>query len=55
VGILDWSLLDDWMAKYSYDFPYLGRPNGLQTINGYALMKEDDPETECVEWFWASA
>ena len=22
--------------------------------DGYALMKEDDPETECVEWFWAS-
>ena len=21
---------------------------------GYALMKEDDPETECIEWFWAS-
>jgi len=20
----------------------------------YALMKEDDPETECMEWFWAS-
>ena len=20
----------------------------------YALMKEDDPETECIEWFWAS-
>jgi hypothetical protein len=28
----------------------------LMTSNydGYALMKEDDPETECVEWFWAS-
>ena len=22
--------------------------------DGYALLKEDDPETECVEWFWAS-
>ena len=21
---------------------------------GYALLKEDDPETECIEWFWAS-
>jgi hypothetical protein len=20
---------------------------------GYALLKEDDPETECIEWFWA--
>ena len=20
----------------------------------YALMKEDDPEIECMEWFWAS-
>ncbi len=20
----------------------------------YALMKEDDPEAECIEWFWAS-
>ena len=20
----------------------------------YALMQEDDPEAECVEWFWAS-
>lgn len=28
----------------------------LMTFNydGYALMREDDPETECVEWFWAS-
>ncbi|AFK66361.1 hypothetical protein SWPG_00112 [Synechococcus phage S-CBM2] len=28
----------------------------LMTSNydGYALLKEDDPETECVEWFWAS-
>ena len=28
----------------------------LMTSNydGYALMKEDDPETECIEWFWAS-
>ena len=22
--------------------------------SGYALLKEDDPETECIEWFWAS-
>ena len=22
--------------------------------DGYALMKEDDPESECLEWFWAS-
>jgi hypothetical protein len=22
--------------------------------DGYALLKEDDPETECLEWFWAS-
>lgn len=21
---------------------------------GYALLKEDDPEAECVDWFWAS-
>jgi hypothetical protein len=21
---------------------------------GYALMKEDDPEAECLDWFWAS-
>jgi len=21
--------------------------------DGYALMKEDDPEAECLEWFWA--
>lgn len=20
----------------------------------YALLKEDDPESECIEWFWAS-
>jgi len=20
----------------------------------YALMKEDDPEAECIEWFWGS-
>ena len=28
----------------------------LMTSNyeNYALMKEDDPETECIEWFWAS-
>ena len=28
----------------------------LMTSNydGYALMKEDDPESECLEWFWAS-
>ena len=28
----------------------------LMTSNydGYALLKEDDPETECIEWFWAS-
>ena len=28
----------------------------LMTSNydGYALMKEDDPEAECIEWFWAS-
>ena len=22
--------------------------------DGYAILKEDDPETECIEWFWAS-
>ncbi len=22
--------------------------------DGYALLREDDPETECIEWFWAS-
>lgn len=22
--------------------------------DGYALLKEDDPEGECIEWFWAS-
>jgi len=21
---------------------------------GYALLKEDDPEGECIDWFWAS-
>ena len=21
--------------------------------DGYALMREDDPEAECLEWFWA--
>lgn len=28
----------------------------LMTSNyaNYALLKEDDPETECIEWFWAS-
>lgn len=28
----------------------------LMTSNyeNYALMRDDDPETECVEWFWAS-
>ena len=28
----------------------------LMTSNydGYALLKEDDPESECIEWFWAS-
>ena len=22
--------------------------------DSYALLKEDDPDTECIEWFWAS-
>ena len=22
--------------------------------DGYALFKEDDPEAECIEWFWVS-
>lgn len=22
--------------------------------SGYALLKEDDPEAECLDWFWAS-
>lgn len=22
--------------------------------DGYALLKEDDPESECIDWFWAS-
>ena len=28
----------------------------LMTSNysGYALLKEDNPQTECIEWFWAS-
>ena len=26
----------------------------LSRYDGYALLREDDPETECVEWFWAS-
>jgi hypothetical protein len=28
----------------------------LMTSNydGYALLKEDDPESECIDWFWAS-
>lgn len=28
----------------------------LMTSNyeGYALLKEDDPEAECLDWFWTS-
>lgn len=26
----------------------------LSRYDGYALMKEDDPESECIEWFWTS-
>jgi hypothetical protein len=28
----------------------------LMTSNfdGYALLKEDDPEQECIEWFWGT-
>ena len=28
----------------------------LMTSNyeNYALLKEDDPESECIEWFWVS-
>lgn len=22
--------------------------------DGYAILKQDDPESECVDWFWAS-
>lgn len=22
--------------------------------DGYALLKEDDPEAECIDWFWVS-
>lgn len=22
--------------------------------DGYALLRDDDPEAECIEWFWAS-
>ena len=22
--------------------------------DGYALLNEDDPESECIDWFWAS-
>ena len=25
-----------------------------ENYEGYALMKEDDPEAECIDWFWAS-
>jgi hypothetical protein len=21
---------------------------------GYEILRDDDPETECIEWFWAS-
>jgi hypothetical protein len=23
-------------------------------FDNYALLKDDDPETECIEWFWVS-
>jgi len=26
----------------------------LSRYDGYALMKEDDPESECIKWFWTS-
>lgn len=26
----------------------------LSRYDGYALLKEDNPESECIEWFWAS-
>lgn len=22
--------------------------------DGYALLRDDDPEAECIDWFWAS-
>lgn len=26
----------------------------MGNYEGYALLKEDDPYTECYEWFWAT-
>ena len=25
-----------------------------ENYEGYALMREDDPEAECIDWFWTS-
>jgi len=45
-----------WMTGWQtirYNFRMWGDLMG-SNYDGYALLKEDDPETECLEWFWVS-
>ena len=45
-----------WMTGWQtirHNFMMWGDLMG-SNYDGYALLKEDDPETECLEWFWAS-
>ena len=45
-----------WMTGWQtirHNFMMWGNLMG-SNYDGYALLKEDDPEAECLEWFWAS-
>jgi hypothetical protein len=45
-----------WMTGWQsirYTF-YIWRDLMSSNFDGYALMKNDDPQEECLEWFWTS-
>ena len=46
-------LIPTWFYTFKHNFRIW---SDLVTENyeGYALMREDDPEEECRDWFWTS-
>ena len=46
-------LIPTWFHSFNSNFR-IWRDLMTENYENYALLKEDDPEAECLDWFWTS-
>ena len=46
-------LIPTWIHSFNSNFR-IWRDLMTENYENYALLKEDDPEAECLDWFWIS-